>query len=156
MYAGEMREIIARDMALSLCVEGIYARDTLPTSKTTQVTGHGLIVNSSLKYGIGKHWIAMYFNTEDGIGEFYDPLAQFPEHYGEEFTNYFTNNCTKPLYNTKVLQDSHSAKCGHHCVYYLSHRVRGISMHEILTHFSLNSSINDIIVQEYIDGIKFN
>ena len=146
MNAFQMRRVISQDPILTHCVEGVYAVDSLPLQLRE---GHGIIVNSGEWATSGAHWLVLYMDYNGG-GEFFDSLAQKPEQCDVRFSEYLTARCNRITYNSVPLQDENSEACGKFCIYYLAHRCRGLDMHDILSHFSLNTMLNEAIVDTYV------
>jgi hypothetical protein len=148
MNAGKLRRIIDSDLHLSLNVTGIFAVDTLPD--TPLKPGRGVIANVDLWGGTGLHWIVLYRSPGGGC-EFFDSFGRKPQHYDERFKSFLSLDSKDVLYNRMPLQDSDSDECGAFCIYYLYHRCRGHKMNDILSHFSTNRLLNDVIVNAFVD-----
>ena len=77
----------------------------------------------------GTHWVAFYFPSEEK-GESFDSYGQPPEQYRDLFRDFL-----EPYewqFNTRKLQSAWSDVCGQYCIFYLSHRARGLSMNKIV------------------------
>ena len=148
MDAQTLRNIIHRDLHLSLTVTGIYAVDTLPPALRP---GQALIANTDVWRGEGLHWVTVYRNTS-GDYEFFDSLGKTPQHYDERFRDFLHSDCS--MYNAAPLQQSDSNLCGAYVLYYLYHRSRGLKMSSILSHFSTNCMLNDKIVKTFVDMMR--
>ena len=144
MNAGELRRVIASDLYLSQKVTGIYAVNTLPD--TGLQASHGIIANIDEWGSAGTHWIAMFRDPRGGQGEFFDSFGRRPEYYDIRFKNFLTLNCASITYNTMSLQDKYSPTCALYVLYYLFRRARGQCMSDILSCFSTNATINELVV----------
>ncbi len=148
MKAYEVRKSIASDPGLMLSVAGIYASDKLPHFVHHSLP-YGFVANTDTWGNPGKHWVAFYMD-ENGQGEFFDSLGRPPQHYCEQFKSFLTTRCAKIVYNTRPLQSPDSVLCGQYCLYYLANRCRGATMQDILSHFTDNTNVNDMIVDLYV------
>ena len=85
------------------------------------------IVNTATFGKTGKHWLTFYFPLK-GPNEFFDSEGKTPDFYSQDFVTPLEENY---LFNTFPLQGD-SPACGHYCLYYVTHRCRGISMYNIV------------------------
>ncbi len=148
MKAYELRNAIKSDLGLMLTIAGIYASDKLPCFVLHSLP-YGFIANTDTLGNPGKHWVAFYMD-ENGQGEFFDSLGKPPQHYCEQFKTFLTERCASIVYNARTLQGIDSVLCGQYCLYYLANRCRGATMEDILSQFTDNTSVNDMIVDQYV------
>lgn len=137
MNTRQLQCVIKCDVVMRRIVEGVFARDELPTWKKHYP--HGLIVNTDPKDRHGRHWLAFYCESKDTV-EFFDSYGHSPEYF----------DFTADVYNNKRLQSSTSNVCGQYCLYYLLNRCRGVSMRTIVNRFGDNYRENDTFVYDFM------
>jgi hypothetical protein len=150
MTAAELRWVIDSDIYLSLNSVGIYAVDSLPEPDLQP--GKFMVANSDIWDGDGLHWLTFY-KSHSGQFEFFDSFGRHAGYYDERFDHFLNSGHKDTLYNTTCLQDGDSSLCGAYCIYYLFHRCRGRKMIDILSHFSSNHRLNDVIVKTFVDNL---
>ena len=74
-------------------------------------TGIVFIVNTDPADKPGTHWLVIFITT-DGKGEFWDPFAQRPGFYSQNFTQFLNKHCSAFTWNRKALQAASSDMCG--------------------------------------------
>jgi hypothetical protein len=97
----------------------------------------------------GTHWVAFYFPTEEK-GEFFDIYGQPPSFYRDSFGDFLNKHSYEWKFNTYKLQSAWSNVCGQYCIFYLSHRARGLSMSKIAQLFNDNTMLNDAKVSQFV------
>jgi len=132
----QLHWLVRTDRRLRPSFLGVFPADRLPP---THSPGAGLIVNTDLADQPGTHWVAMYWDG-DGRAEFFDSYGQTPQSYHPSWRNYLGRECR---YTTRSLQSPQTTVCGHYCLYYLSQRVRGRSLKDIVMTFSGPPRVND-------------
>jgi hypothetical protein len=138
----QLRNILERIRVSGSTFTGIFARDTLPSTDTITNFPSYLIVNTDLSSGVGIHWVALYYITSTEI-EGFDSYGLNPSMYGINVT------CT--LTNSKRLQGEKSTVCGQYCAFYLYYRLRGYSLQNIISSFSIRDFMyNDRQVAKFI------
>ena len=120
---------------------GVFPSDSLPPVNKYP---SALIANVDGEFQMGSHWLDMYF-TRDGKAEFFDSYGLSPETYGQRFQTF-----SQYIYNTVCLQSSTTTVCGQHCLFYLLHRCRDISMQAIVSMYTDDYLVNDVLVQDFI------
>ena len=137
---------IACDCALRNKVIGVYPRDRIPY---TLEKGQGMIVNTDRHDMPGSHWVCLYIDME-GRGEFMDSYGHSPGYFNRVFEDFLVRNSDRYSFNSKRIQDAGTKVCGHYCLYYFMHRLRGVSMIDIFKPFSRSLVVNDAYVYSYI------
>ena len=125
---------------------GVFPSDRLPSVNKYP---SALIANVDGEFEMGSHWLGMYF-TRDGKAEFFDSYGLSPETYGQRFQTFLCNS-SQYIYNTVCLQSSTTTVCGQHCLFYRPHRCRDISMQAIVSVFTDDYLVNDVMVQDFIE-----
>jgi len=120
MNSLELSHIISKDKLLSQTFLGVFAVDQLNFKLTRRPCC--LIANTDPTNMPGKHWIAMYFDSQ-GVGEYFDSFGREPT---ENFVSFMRKNATKLLINKRRLQSDDTYVCGMYCVYFLFYRVRNV------------------------------
>ena len=105
------------------------------------------VINSDTSDKKGKHWVAVYFD-KNRRGEYFDSYGLPPAVLGLEA--YMDRFSLDWIYNRKTIQSLFSNVCGHYCVYFILFRCRNISLHAILSIFTLNLTENDRRVFDFI------
>ncbi|KAK3751007.1 hypothetical protein QZH41_020165 [Actinostola sp. cb2023] len=136
--------MVRTDRLLRPAFQGVFPADRLPT---THRSGTGLIVNTDPSDRPGMHWVAMYWDNE-GRAEFFDSYGQTPQSYHPSWGDYLGRGCR---YSTRSLQSPRTTVCGHYCLYYLTHRVRGRTLKEIVVTFPGPPRVNDRREEEGFD-----
>ena len=126
---------------------GVFPADRLPPVNTYP---SALVVNTDESNRPGTHWLAMYF-TKDGRAEFFDSYGLPPDTYGQHFQSFLRNNSSQFIRNAVRLQSLTTMVCGQHCLFYLLHRCRDISMRAVVFVFTDDYLVNDVMVQDFIE-----
>ena len=98
----------------------------------------------------GQHWIAWIVYNKEREGEYFDS-------YGYPISKY--RLVQRPVLtivkeNCKQIQQSHSFVCGQMCIFFLYHRLNGVSYEAILQKFRNSRRYNDFIVQKFVDDMQ--
>lgn len=85
--------------------------------------------------------------------EFFDSFGRPPEACAFDFGKFLKRYASKsPLkINDKQIQNIFSTVCGQYCLFFLLHRVRGMSMSSIVNLFTKRYDVNDELVNEFIE-----
>lgn len=146
MNSLEIENLLRVDCDLSTTYEGVFASDTLPSfcgSKSAVVMNFDPITEE------GSHWVCAY--VENGKGEYFDSYGTSP-HLIPQFVYFMNRNCKSNWsFNRQELQSIDTNVCGHYCIWFLSERGRGKSMHDIVSQFSNDTRSNDVIVKECVE-----
>lgn len=124
---------------------GVFARDELP-NKLPPKRPLLVICNTDPKSKPGRHWIAMYFG-KNCYGEYFDSFGQEPL---PSFENYLNKFCCNWKQSDKCLQSVLSSFCGHYCVFFCLFKYLGYNMNSILNCFSNDTTLNDVIVHNFV------
>lgn len=133
---------------------GVWACDQLPFGKPFHAPSF-FIVNTHPASYPGEHWLALTLE-EDGTGTFFDSFG-YPPHYSfypSDIFAFLRDNCTRIRYNTKQIQHELSSACGHHCVYYLTHRARGFTFNQVLSLYTDDKIRNDCKAMAFVKKHK--
>jgi len=151
MDSKQLRACLAEDPKMRSIAGGVMAIDELPT---TPAPGRRLfIINTQPSSQPGAHWLAIYFPTNAPQPvEFFDALGQSPENYPSRIMQFIMSGGQDYVYQTQALQSSEANTCGHFCLYYLVHRVRGINLETLFKDFSVDHYI--VNEQRVIDFVK--
>jgi len=147
MNTEQIRNVIQRDTLTLKKFGGVFAENNLP--KRINVYPYGLIVNSDPDTKPGRHWLAMYFPSQDR-GEFFDSFGRRPDFYSKTFVTFLNGHCKNWVCNEKTLQSVNTTVCGEYCIFYLMHRSRGISMSKTINFFTSDKLKNDVLVYEFV------
>ena len=139
-------EILSRCSVTSKLFREICARGALPTGEIDRIPSC-YIVNTDFYYQKGVHWLLIYFLEKKTI--FFDSLGLSPDIYN--FPLLVERNELPLVRNTQTLQSSDAPTCGHYCIYFLFFFAKGLTLEEILYHFSKeNKYINDLYVYNFV------
>ena len=117
MNTSQLLCVVSCDPILSKNIIGVFAADTLPR----RIESGGFIANTDESQNPGKHWCAFYFDG-NGRAEFFDSYGRPPLYYNKYFST-----CLQ-IYNKDKLQNDFSRVCAQFSLYFLIHRLRGLSM----------------------------
>ena len=105
------------------------------------------VINSDTSNKKGDYWVAVYFN-KNRRGEYFDSYELLPAILGlEAYTDRFSLDW---IYNCKAIQSLFSNVCEHYCVNFILFCCRNISLHAILSLFTLNLTENNRCVVDFI------
>jgi hypothetical protein len=118
---------------------GVFSSDNLPHKPGL------MVVNTDPAFMPGTHWIAIY---NDGVrGEYFDSLGMEPT---PTFRQYLNTHCKHWTFNDKQLQSVTSRFCGHYCVLFCLLRCRGENMRRIVSCFTRDTGLNDVLVHNFV------
>ena len=120
--------------------DGVFSADNLP--EKTRL----LLVNTDPSHRPGRHWVCMYVDN-DGYGEYFDSFGDPPT---ANFERYLNRHCSSWKCNRGQLQSVISRFCGHYCIYYCMLRSRGVDMCKIVSSFSTDTALNDVLVRRFV------
>jgi len=121
---------------------GVYAVDRLPHPLPPRRPL--LLVCNTDKHNEGEHWIVLFIDMKD---EIFDSLGERP---ARTFKLYMDTYCNSYIANERQLQSITSYFCGHYCIYYCLMKCLNYSLHEIVTAFSSDTELNDMIVHKFV------
>ena len=84
---------------------------------------------------------------KDGNGEFFDSFGRSPLPL---FYDFMDKHCINWIFNDEQLQSVISRFCGHYCVFYCLFKSLHYSMVSIVNCFSNDTSLNDVIVHDFV------
>src|SRR6185436_12086975 len=125
---------------------GVFPADHLPVPK--KGTSCLFIANTEYCQQSGEHWICIYIG-QNQIGEFFDSFGRPPD---QIFKKYMNKHCKYWSYNNEQLQSAISSYCGHYCVFYCLYRCKNFSMHTIVSWFTSDTGLNDVLVEQFVRG----
>lgn len=132
-------------------VLGVFPSDQLPSIPHQRPIG--LIVNTDPACAPGRHWIALFIDSDDNI-EYFDSYGKPPNDLSV-FIAIYVSRFPHIKVNKKRLQSSMTAVCGQYCLYYLLCRCNGLTMQQTLNIFDSNLLTNDQFVYEFVDDKFF-
>ena len=144
MNTAQIRHALEHDPITRKMFCGVFPSDKLP--QTLEKYPCGFVANTEPSGRPGTHWIAFYFPSE-GEGEFFYSYGRSPNYY-KEFKKFLGKHSWD--YNKRKLQSDWSDVCGQYCIFYLSHRARGVSMKKIVQMFSNDTMLNDQKVFRFV------
>ena len=107
--------------------DGIFPIDVISKIKNKPEL---IICNTDPSDKPGKHWVLFFFNNNEV--EFYDPLGNHIDFYGEEFINFAIKFSSKYLWSTIRTQPLNSSTCGQYCLYFAFKKCQGQTMESII------------------------
>ena len=150
MDSRQLLTVLKADCETKRYLGGVYPADRLPAEVRHPSV---FIVNTDESNRPGTHWIAIYINTENGLGEFFYSYGQHPEFYGAYFKQFLDTHCVRFIHNYKSLQSLNTTVCGQYCLFFCLHRCRNIPLSKILSVFTDDSLVNDVLVQDFMEEI---
>jgi hypothetical protein len=120
--------------------QGVFSADKLPMNP------YLFVANTDISTKAGEHWVGIFVN-KNRQGEYFDSFGRPPN---EEFTRYMNATCISWIYNTKQLQSVVSAFCGMYCVVFCKLKARNFDLRKIITMFSSDTGLNDLVVHRLI------
>ena len=94
--------------------QGVFAVDEISSLKIKHPAA--LVVNTGKSTGSGKHWCAMYLNT-DKTGVFFDSSGDLANL--RLFRRFLDDHCSSWEYCCELLQNPLSLTCGAYCIAFL-------------------------------------
>ena len=137
MNTEEINNVLKR-----LCTEnfdGVFSVDNLPEKPRL------LVANTDPPNRPGRYWVCIY--VDNGYGEYFDSLGHPPT---VDFAHYLNVHCSSWIFNRKQIQSVISRFCGHYCVYYCMLRCKGIDMPKIVSSFTSDTALNDVLVHGFV------
>lgn len=147
MNGYRIEHLLSLDVYTAPMYSGISSVD-LPLPELKKTGPSLMILNTAPSYTQGEHWCAVYFTSEDGTCEFFDPYGHSPDFYS--FTSLLLTKCKKIIYNQKRVQGNLSTTCGLHCLFFCLKRARGYSANQIMGLYRNDTKKNDNMIYEYM------
>jgi len=147
MNTQEIRNILSRGVPKS------YRTTVLPADKLNVVSSQqfAIVANNQTSNQPGMHWIAMFKKRGSKEVEFFDSCAMPIEFYSPTFESFLSSKANVVRMSNTRIQAATSNACGHFSIYYLLHRVRGVSFERILQTFDeFDLDSNDRIVRKFV------
>ena len=145
MMTDELDAMATSDPKLSRVFDGVYPADMLPV--VPQDHDYAYIINADPSHKPGSHWLAVYFTPE--CCEWWDSFGWPPHVYGPAIARFCALR-PRLVQKSRRIQALDSDVCGHHCLFFLWHRVRGTSLQEIAAKFTSNMQWNDQNVRTFV------
>lgn len=146
MNTKQIYNILARDGVTNNHFRGVYPIDLLkPKSELKTRYDNFFICNTQKQSEKGEHWIVIYIDKLQNIGEYFDSYGMEPLKTFKEFLN---DNTVVWYRSQKILQAPFSSVCGQYCIFYVYHRCLGMSLNDIIYLLDVNNSDN--IVNEFV------
>jgi hypothetical protein len=146
MYDRTIKRILQGDPVIKKLFKGFSNPDRkLPNLKRKPAV---VVLNTDSFKGPGEHWCIVIFD-KNNVCEFFDPLGKKPSFY--KFHKCLFEKCKMIRYNKFPVQSKTSINCGHHCLFYVHHRARGLDPAEIMFFYSKEDlDFNDRMVYTFI------
>ena len=120
--------------------DGVFSADNLPEKPRL------LVVNTDPANQSGRHWVCM--SVKDGYGEYFDSFGLPPT---ANFERYLNRHCSSSwTFNDRQLQSVVSRFCRHYCIHYCILRSRDVDMHRIVSSFTSDTALNDVLVHMFV------
>lgn len=132
MDSQQLRHCIAEDSLATYYAGGVLASNDLPSEP---LRNRIFIINTEPTYEPGQHWLIVYLPPDNHPLEYFDSLGQTPSHFVRQFLNNQDHDSMGYVCHPVPLQSKNASTCGHFCLYYMMHRVRGLSMSDIIQEF---------------------
>ena len=150
----QINKLLKHDKFCKKKFGGTWPVDMVPTNKINKTKRHFcFVVNSSPSWSTGSHWTAIWASKKTN---------------GSYKVEHFCSYGLKPVmglhaklvkldqkykYNKITLQSISSDLCGYYCILFLKCKCRGISTKKMMSCFSKNVIVNDVIVYNLIDDM---
>ena len=109
------------------------------------------VINTDLKDGPGKHWVAVFINS-DGTVDYFDSYGTAP--LERIYQRILSLGHDAIRFNTRMLQGPGSRLCGLYCVYFLRMRSYGISMQVITNPFrEYDFAYNETLIRNFVKAL---
>lgn len=146
MNSEQLKCTIRETRCLDAITMGVFSADTLPNLVRRYPSAY--ICNTDKKEDPGEHWVVFWFK-DDREAEFYDSLGHSPDYYNQNFVHFIANNAPNCVYNNVQLQKKNYVTCGHHVLYYLVCKCRGLALYEVVEFLKQCTSI-DTFVYDFV------
>lgn len=144
----ELHKILSSILKNEKCFAGVFPKDRI---KITKRNNFGIIINTDVSTGRGKHWVSFF--VKNGKGLYFDSFGLPP--YDNDIKKFIFKICKKNyIYNKKRLQSLSSKTCGVYSMLFLIWCCKGKKMKSFLNLFSNIPVLNDIVVNRFFKAIK--
>lgn len=138
--------------------KGVFACDSLPSSFSLPAA---FVINLSGHTSRGSHWVGLFI-SKSRSGEYFDSFGFPPKQI--DIINFIRKHCRNFKFNDKQIQHVSSNKCGKFVCLFILSMMCNMDFHDVLSMFSLNLSVNEIVIENTINYfierrrhlIKFN
>jgi hypothetical protein len=147
MFASQLSRAFTSDPYASDCFEGVFPCDRLPVRvKYPSI----LVANTDPEAEKGEHWVAFCFDPQ-GNAEYFDSFGLPPSNC--DLHDFYDRNGVTHNYNKTQLQGIESDACGHYCIAFLTNRVRGEPMQEIVDRYKGSKpGVNDQAIKVAVNN----
>ncbi len=142
MNTAQLYSILGTDSEVSRFFVGVF-----PSNKIPIVEQGCMVINEEPSGKEGSHWVAL-FKFDNGIVEYFDSYGRQPT--AKWIKAYLTGELV--VVCEKQVQSLLSDTCGHHCVYYLCHRTRGMPYEDIVATYQ-TPDYNDELVRQFVEEL---
>lgn len=132
--------------------DGVYASDQLKNRRRRTKRPVGIVVNTQPAGTPGEHWVAMYWSSSTGQGEYFDSYGLPPPPLFARYMTQESGGKEKWIWNRSQLQEPWTTACGHFCAFYLLLRFHGHSMQAIVQYLE-KISHNDKYVMKFVQSL---
>ena len=143
MNSIQLDKILKSNIQTSKIFMGVFARDELPRIEKFPCC---FILNTAKRTHPGKHWIALYFDSNK-VCNFFDSYGNKPKFF--DLDEYIALISNKVVSNNKTIQSWKSHNCGFYCVLFLILRSSGHSMEKFCNLFYDQPDKNDEMIEKY-------
>ena len=149
MNTQQLTRVLSSDAFTTDVFKDVLPRNHLPSVDTLRDHPRpvGWVLNTDPCQGGGEHWVALYIGA-DGVGEYFDSYGISPMH--PDVVSRLNGSLRIWAWNTRPLQSLETAVCGQYCVFYALHRVRGLTMTDIVHMFDDSPLDNDARVYDFV------
>ena len=152
LYGRDIVKFVSNDGILKRHFGGVASRDTLKSlhnDNDSKPLPRLYVCNTDKASQPGSHWFVVIV-WQYGHVEIFDSFGINPVLYWPEIRQFVkTFGRMKYNCNAQRLQGLLATTCGMYCLYYMYHRVRGVDMASILTHYTSEYSRNDEAVMAW-------
>lgn len=141
MNTHQLESYMLKDPFIRKCYGGVLAVDQLPLAVSKPSI---FIVNTDPISMPGEHWVVLFM---DNVNEHFDSAGIAPR---PDFKDYLTMRGIY-MYNDKRVQSFNTNTCGQFCLFYSYFRSRGFSFDDIMSMFTDNLKLNEIIIQYFYE-----
>lgn len=121
---------------------GVFAANEL-----SEIRNNGFyILNTDVIGQKGKHWIAMFINSE--LCEFFDSAGNHPSFYHKNWHKFLLQKTGAYVYNDLPFQKHNTQVCGEYCVLYIILRQHKVLFYDLISYLEsvdMDRSIKKIL-----------
>ncbi len=143
MNTNQLRSILITDPEVSQFFIGVF-----PSNKIPIVDQGCMVINEDISTKQGTHWVAI-FKFDNGLVEYFDSYGREPA--VQWVKSYLAGDLV--VVCKRQVQSLFSDTCGHHCIYYLCHRARGVPYEDIMATYH-TPEYNDELVRQFVDALQ--